>query len=119
MIRPGKLIGVFKEKLAEVSAEQKGEARSQARLIKQAQAIPELCDTQEITVEGKTFSVQHLKHHQGAPTPTKVGIRLLNGNPMVFFTDGSLRHALGSKPGKAVRKAMKKFRRQKNQVVKA
>lgn len=119
----GRAIRTFREKLDEVKAEQKGEARSHARLVKQAQAIPELCDTQEITVEGKTFSVQHLKKRApGAAQPTKVGVRMLDGKPMVFFNDGSIRHAMGVKPGKAARKAMKRFRRQQNvnkvQVVK-
>lgn len=44
------------------------------------------------------------------PEPTKNLIRTKDGHPMVFYDDGSLRHALG-RPGKKARKAVKKARR--------
>ena len=44
---------------------------------------------------------------ENRPAPTTVGVRMLDGKPMTFYNDGSIRHAFG-KPG---RKAAKKARR--------
>lgn len=84
----------------EERAKQDGVAVSQARMVKQAKDIPEV-RKQLAAVEGPGGS---------QPIPG-AGLRMLDGKPMQFFTDGSLRHALGKRVGKAARKAMKRARR--------
>lgn len=88
----------FKDNYERAKADLKGEARSHARRIKTAAEIPEVGD--------------HLSRKlQGAPQPTKVAVRMLDGKPMMFYTDGSLRHALGKRITKAARKALKRAKR--------
>lgn len=96
-------VDTFKEKLAEVKAELKGEARSRARMVKQAKDVPELAERLN-GAKGVAYV--------GAPRPIAgATIRMVDGKRMTFFNDGSLRHAHGVKPGKAARKALKRMRR--------
>lgn len=83
---------MFKELKDNVKRE-KGEAVSYARRLK------------------PLAEVAKVESPNGAPAPTGIAVRMLDGNPMVYFNDGSLRHATGHKPGKAARKARKKARR--------
>jgi hypothetical protein len=43
---------------------------------------------------------------ENRPAPTTVGVRMLDGKPMTFYNDGSIRHAFG-KPSREARKASK------------
>lgn len=52
----------------------------------------------------------------GPARPTHTAVRMMDGDPMVRFTDGSWRHATGKKPGKAARKALKRARRKQCQT---
>jgi hypothetical protein len=87
------IINEFKKHHAASKADLEGKARSKARIVKQLRDI----DSSQIEV--------------GPAKPTGVVVRMLDGAPMRFHSDGSLRHAMGFKPGKKVRKAMKKARR--------
>lgn len=49
--------------------------------------------------------------YERRPRATKIGLRMLDGRPMVYFTDGSLRHVYGRKTAKAARKKLKLARR--------
>lgn len=88
-----------KENYLRITAEQKGQAVAQARRIKCA------VDIHEVAIRLKRGRPEEIA---GA------GIRMKDGIPMVFYTDGSLRHATGFKPGKAARKALKRLRRQQH-----
>lgn len=92
---------VFRRHLKEVQAEQKGEARSRARMIKQAHDIPELRKALDAHADGAARPIQ------GA------GVRMLDGTPMQFFSDGSLRHPFGRKVTKAARKKIKRMRHER------
>lgn len=92
------VIDTFRRQLVKARAEVKGEAVSVARKIKNASDIPEVAE--KMTPGGGS-----------PPQSTGIGIRMLDGKPMVWATDGSLRHALGRKTTKAARKALKRARR--------
>lgn len=47
----------------------------------------------------------------GVPQPTGIRTRTIDGKPMMFFTDGSVRHAFGRATTKAARKRLKQARR--------
>ena len=104
MIKVRGLLPALKNNYVRAKAELKGEALSHARRILPAQDIP--------SVANKLAGTNG--HHQpGAPQAIRTtGVRMLDGKPMVFFTDGSLRHALGRKTTKAARKALKRARHQ-------
>jgi hypothetical protein len=78
-------------------AELTGQAISRARLIKQ---LNQIVDPLKVAATHAATPV---------PQPTGVGIRMLDGAPMMFYTDGSLRHQYG-KPSKAARKKLKRGR---------
>lgn len=89
---------LLKENYEKEKARLSGEARSEARMILNAKDIPQISGKLEGTGPAK-------------PIPG-VGIRMLDGKPMIFHTDGSLRHAMGRRLMKAERKALKKARRE-------
>lgn len=76
-----------------------GKAISRARMIKALRDIDE--------------SLLRKPGTPGAPKPTHIVLRMMDGKPMVYFTDGSLRHILGRAPA---RKAAKKARREARRV---
>lgn len=90
---------VFRQQLRQVKAEQQGVGISRARILHQAKDIPEI-KSQLAMVEGPG----------GAQKIPGAMTRMLDGKPMAFYTDGSLRHAFGRKVGKAARKLQKKAR---------
>lgn len=79
------------QNIREAKAELDGKALSRARRIKPLSEIQAL--------------------RPGKPVPTAILMRMKDGDPMRYFSDGSLRHATGFKPGKAARKALKRQRR--------
>lgn len=93
---------IFRKNYQEIRAEQKGIALSRARLVKSAQSVDGL---------------QKLLKPEEKPAPIAgATIRMMDGKPMTFHTDGSLRHALGRRAGKAARKAMKRDRQKVKRV---
>lgn len=94
------VLGNFKRNFEIEKARLSGTARSRARMIKQAKDVPGLAD--------------RLVPGGGISRPTGDAVRMLDGKPMVFFTDGSLRHLVGKKTTKAARKALKRARRDAN-----
>lgn len=86
------VLDTFKQRLRETRAELQGKALSRARMLKPLSEI------------------RPGARKEGRPEPTDVHVRMLDGKPMTFHSDGSLRHFFGSKPGKAARKALKKQR---------
>lgn len=79
----------------EAKAELKGEAISKAVRIKPLEEI----------------DPNALQPNQPA-RPTQYLFRRPDGTPVRYWSDGSLRHATGHKPGKAARKALKRARRE-------
>lgn len=47
---------------------------------------------------------------EGNAIPTRCSIMMLDRKPMVFYTDGSLRHVGGRLKGKAARKVLKRMK---------
>jgi len=92
-----RVISELKQNFAEAKDHLQGKAHSKARMIKQLQ---DAAGDQLRTVTDR------------APRRTRLMIRTLDGHPMMFFDDGSLRHATGHKPGKAARKVLKRARHQ-------
>jgi hypothetical protein len=94
-----RIISTLKQKYQEEKAALQGVALSRARMVKQAQDIPEIS--------------QALK--PGVPKPIKgAHINMAGNKPMTFFTDGSIRSAFGPKPdisGRQFRKQVKALRR--------
>lgn len=99
----GRALGEFKNQFDKAKAELKGEARSHARLVKNAVDIPEVAKR----LNGHNSQVRAVR----APQPTGAAVRMLDGKPMMFFDDGSIRHALGKRVTKAARKALKRAKR--------
>lgn len=95
----GQLASNLKENFRREVARRKGEARSEARMVKAARDVDGLRE--------------HLKNVPLATPIAGGAVRMLDGKVMVFHTDGSLRHAGGFKPGKAARKALKRVRQAK------
>lgn len=96
----GRLTGIGRELRENYDREKariKGEARSQARMVKAAKDIEGIAES---------LTSGPAKPIQGA------GVRMKDGKPMVFHTDGSLRHAHGRAIGKAARKLLKKARQE-------
>jgi hypothetical protein len=95
------VIGLLKENIAREKAHLQGKGYSEARMIKNAIDIPEIA--------------KHLNGANGAAPRAIAGavVRMKDGKPMVFHTDGSLRHAVGRKTTKAARKELKRARRAK------
>jgi hypothetical protein len=83
------MLRMFRQHFREAKAELQGVAISKARLLPSQAPVAD---------------------HTGPPAPTNVGVRMRDGAPMRYFTDGSIRHATGFKPGKAARKAAKRRR---------
>jgi hypothetical protein len=78
------IVDVFGEKYRQAKARLQGKAISVARRVKTAKE----------TIKSSL--------RPGPPRPVAGAyVRMLDGRPMQFYTDGSLRHALGAKPGKA------------------
>ena len=96
-----RVVHELKENYDKAKAELKGEARSVARIIKPFAAF------------GTVRTVTDC-----APVPVKGAVvRMLDGKPMVFYGDGSIRHITGHKPGKAARKALKRERQRHARTV--
>lgn len=91
------ILGEFKRNFEREKARLSGRGRSTARMIRQAKDVPGLAD--------------RLIPGGGISRPTGDAVRMLDGKPMVFFTDGSLRHLMGKRLTKAARKALKRARR--------
>lgn len=100
-----KALREFKKNYRAVKAENEGKAVSVARLIKNLRDIIELAGHQVKRKKGDP-------PRPARPIPGAY-VRMLDGRPMQFFTDGSLRHVAGRKPGKAKRKALKRLRMRK------
>lgn len=97
MGRMSRIVGEFREQWRRARAELQGVARSQAVMIKQAKDVPEL--------------EASLRERGKVPRPIPgATVRMRDGKLMIFYTDGSLRHYHGVKPGKAARKAIKRQR---------
>lgn len=91
------MVNELKQNYAREKARLEGKALSHARRIKTANEI------------GGIMSSQKLGTTQAQPTTT--AIRMFDGKPMMFFSDGSLRHAMTKKITKAARKELKRARR--------
>lgn len=91
-----KLLTELRKNYKEAKANLSGQAVSRARRIKPLAEIV-----------GANFAAVK----DGPVRPTSAQVRMIDGEPMRYFTDGSLRHATGYKPGKAARKARKKANR--------
>jgi len=89
-----KVIGELEKNYKLAKGELEGKAVSRAVRIKPLAEIAKITNT-------------------GKPTATTARIRMPDGTPMTYWTDGSLRHSTGFKPGKAARKALKRARRSK------
>lgn len=89
------VISELQKNFREAKAELKGEG------ISKAVRIRPLTEVQSVTV----------RRPGEAAKPTNMRLRMPDGTPMVYFTDGSLRHMTGFKPGKAARKALKRAKR--------
>jgi hypothetical protein len=97
-IQQPKAVGqLVRAKYTEAKAELAGQAVTRGRLLRA------LKDVQPGLLRPRRSS--------GAPEPTSVVIRDMRGRPMVYFTDGSLRHVMGYKPTRAERRAAKTARR--------
>lgn len=85
-----------------------------ARVVLQALHVPGLRDEIGLQAPFKDplKSTWVLRRDLGtAPRATSNRIKMLDGKPYVFWTDGSLRHAAGRVKGKANVKAAKRARR--------
>jgi|SRR6185436_2572307 len=112
------VLDTLKHKYREAKAQLEGKAISKARLIKTLTAIdfsqllsrraPRRVGDRRLTFKER---MQWLYDHR--PRPTSVGLRLMDGRPVVFFSDGSLRHAYGRAVAKAARKKLKRERRRR------
>jgi hypothetical protein len=98
----GKIAGMLAENVRREKAHLEGRGFSEARMIKAAKDIPEVA---------KKLNGANGVTRIGAPQPLKAGVRMLDGKPMQFFSDGSLRHAAGKRVTKAARKQLKRARR--------
>lgn len=90
------ILDKLKENYQAAKAELKGEARSHARIIKNAVNVPGLAT--------------ELRKGPPARIPGAF-VRMKDGVPMQFCTDGSIRHAFGKNVSKAAKKRAKKARR--------
>jgi hypothetical protein len=93
------LLDNFKRAYRETKAELKGEAVSRGRRIKPLKEIdPDYFEkhTRSVTgADGKDVTITSYGRPKVLPArPTKLVVRMLDKEPMVFFTDGSLRHAI-------------------------
>lgn len=110
------LVNKFSENYKRVKAELTGKGKSFARLVKAARDIPGML--QERPKGQKKYHPRTpyttMKNLHRVPVARGIAgafVRMLDKKPMQFFTDGSLRHVLpGMKPGKALRKALKRLR---------
>lgn len=108
MGRLARIAATLKQKYREEKAHLKGEGISQARMIKNAKDIPQI-STELQTVAGPAKPIS------GA------NVRMHNGQPMTFFSDGSLRNGYGAKPaitGRQFRKLRKQVRRDRKEALK-
>lgn len=111
----------LKHHYREAKASIEGKAISKARLIKTLTAIAanQLLSrkaprfTKDRPRRRLTFKERMQWLYERRPRPTQVGLRLLDGRPVVFFSDGSLRHAYGRSVAKAAYKKLKRARRRK------
>lgn len=96
----GSVLDKLKQNYREAKGAITGQAVSRARLIKQ---LTQIVDPNKVA-----------EAHASTPVaqPTGITVRMLDGAPMMFHTDGSLRHSFG-KPSKAARKKLKRARRDK------
>lgn len=88
------IASMMAQNLRREKARLKGEALSYARRILPAAEVKGVLEDGPVRASGVT-------------------VRMFDGKPMVFHTDGSLRHALGRKVTKAARKQLKQARRAK------
>lgn len=100
MGRLARIASTLKQKYREEKAHLKGEGISHARMVKQAKDIPEIAEKLAVG----SGPAQAIK---GA------NITMKDGQPMAFFSDGSLRNLYGAKPeisGRQFRKLRKRVR---------
>jgi hypothetical protein len=105
----------FRDHYKRAKAEGQGLGKSFARLVKAARDIPGMLQERPL---GRKYRPRtpytSLKNRHRVPVATGIlgaFVRMLDKSPMQFFTDGSLRHVLPAmKPGKALRKALKRQR---------
>jgi hypothetical protein len=90
-----RLLNELSHQVAKAKAEREGKALSQSRRLLPLEEI----DPSSVGA-GQAQQTKHL-------------VRMLDGQPMQYFSDGSLRHPLGRAVArsKAVRKALKRARR--------
>lgn len=101
MGRLARMLDTLKAEYRKAKAESDGKAISRARRI-------------------RTYTELGLEPTKGIPRPTKVHVRMLDGTPMVYFTDGSFRHFLGRAISRAAcRQARKRARRAQRRSVAA
>lgn len=90
----------FKRNYVKAKGEITGEAKSVGRLVLGLRYIRQLAGQLTGGVTGKKFK---------PPKPIAGAyVRMLDGRPMQYWTDGSLRHVGGPKLGKAGRKTLKR-----------
>lgn len=110
------VVQTFRKHFQRAKAEGRGEGKSFARLIKAARDIPGMLQERPKGQQKYFPRTPYTSMKNAHRVPVAKGIagayvRMLDKKPMQFFTDGSLRHVLpGMKPGKALRKALKRLR---------
>jgi len=109
------VISQFKQHYRRVKADEEGVARSFARLIKAARDIPGMLQERpKVPKYRPRTPYTSIKNRHRVPVAVGIAgafVRMLDKKPMVFFTDGSLRHVMPAvKPGKSLRKALKRLR---------
>lgn len=92
------MIGTLRRKYQEAKAELTGQAISKARLIK------------------RLVDIDQGRLKDGPAQPTGVVLKMLDGQPMMYYSDGSLRRVLGKKrphgvSARQMRRAVKARRR--------
>lgn len=78
-------------------------AKLEGKAMSQAVRIRPLAEVRELSKDTTVMP-------PGPARPTDARVRMPDGTPMVYWTDGSLRHLTGYKPGKAARKAQRRSR---------
>ncbi len=104
MGRLARIAATLKQKYREEKANLQGVGLSKARMVKNAKDIPEISG---YLAKGPAKPID------GA------NVRMMNQQPMTFFTDGSLRNGYGARPdlsGRQLRKLRKKIRRNRKAV---
>jgi hypothetical protein len=97
MGRMARIASTLTQKYHEEKARLKGEGISKARMVKQAKYIPEIATALTVNGPAKPIPGANVKMH--------------DGDPLTFFTDGSLRSSFGAWPDVSPRQRRKAIKR--------